>query len=146
MIPSHFRAALFVQLSYAGLAIVWQLVGVALLTLDRPALGPTADLKVAGQAAVIAAFYVMTLRRSPGAFTLLSIGSGLLAASVIRNTFLMDPDLWPRPGTRALSLAINSVGILGMALTLRAYLRWRRARPHQAPTADPASSPGDPSA
>jgi hypothetical protein len=131
MFPDALRPALYAQLSYAALAIAWQLIGVALISSGRPPLGPTASLAVAFQGAVVAVLYVLALQRSPLLFVILSVGSAAAAAATIATAFTADPSLWPSDAHRYFGVAVNSVGLLALVLAIRGYLRWRRTQAAQ---------------
>lgn len=116
------RLALGVQLAYVVMLILWQGVGLALLSQGRPALGPTASLAVAAQAAVMGVLFAVTIRWAPFAFAGLSAVTGLLAATTILNAFTADPELWPSDASRYLGVFVNAVGVLGFALALAGVL------------------------
>jgi hypothetical protein len=127
MIPDALRPALYVQLSYATLVVAWQGIGLALLSSGRPALGPTASMSVAVQASIMAVLLVFSARRLPLVFVLLSVVSGLAALSAIANAFTADPSLWHSDLRRYAGVALNSMGLIGFAMAVLGYLRWRGA-------------------
>lgn len=125
MVPDPLRPAFVVQLLYAALVILWQLVGVALMATGRPPLGPTTSLAVAAQVFIIAVVYVIAIQRAPLVFLGISIFAAVAAATAIANALTGDPSLWASDTRRYLSVLVNSVGLVGMILAVVGFARWR---------------------
>ena len=125
-IPHPLKPALYLQLLYTGLVVVWQLVGLVLLSMGQLALGPTASLSVAVQALAIAAFCIWALRGSfPLLFVLACVGPATAGGATIVRAFTAAPELWPSDEIRYLGVAVNVVGVTTLPTALVQYFRWK---------------------
>lgn len=86
------------------------------LSQGLPALGPTATYGGGILALVLLAALVVSARRWPVMYGLLSAIAGLLALVTVINAFTADPSLWLSEFWRYAGIAVNAVGVLGAAL------------------------------
>ena len=120
----NYKTALIFMLLHASLVIVWNIVGVWLLSQDKSALGPTATLVGALIFAVLIVIYLFFYKKEyENLFlSIVSIGA-LLGASAIYGAFTKDPALWPSEFWRYAGVAVNALGILGFIFALKGYRR-----------------------
>ena len=65
---------------------------------------------------ILLAALVVSVRRWPVVYAILSAIAGLLALVTVVNAFTADPSLWPSEFWRYAGIAVNAVGVLGAAL------------------------------
>jgi len=118
----NYKIALIFMVLHAILVIVWNIVGVWLLSQDKPALGPTATLVGALVFAILIAIYLFFYKKEyENLFlSIVSIGA-LLGAFAIYGAFTKDPALWPSEFWRYAGIAVNVLGILGFVFALKGY-------------------------
>lgn len=120
----NYKTALIFMLLHASLVIVWNIVGVWLLSQDESALGPTASLVGALVFATLIAIYLFFYKKGYEKLflSIVSIGA-LLGATAIYGAFTKDPVLWPSEFWRYAGVAINTLGISGFIIALRGHYK-----------------------
>lgn len=121
-------AELWVQIAWALLSALWNVVGVTLLTWGQPALGPTASLGGALILIGVAAAFWHAFERWPLVYALLTGGAGLLALSAVVNALTGDRALWPSEFWRLAGAALNSVGFVAAVFAMYKLVRRFRAK------------------
>jgi hypothetical protein len=127
------RAALFVQLTYASMVVLWQLVGVLLVESGARPPGPSASLTTAGLAGSIGVALAFSHKRLPRLFLALSLFSGLSAVLALANAITGEANLWPSIWTRLLGAIINFVGVVGASLAAVSFFSAGASRPNAQP-------------
>ena len=112
--------ALVVQVTWAILAAVWNVAGVALIARGLRAPGPTASAGAAVLLLAVAVAFVLSIARWPVAYALLSAGAGLMALAAVVNAFVQDPALWPSEFWRYAGVLLNGAGVVACAAALLA--------------------------
>ena len=91
-----YKPALVLIVLHALLVIVWNLVGVRLLSQGKSALGPTATLTGALVFGVLVAIYFLFYKKGYKKFFLISVFIGAsFGAMAIYGALTKDPGLWP---------------------------------------------------
>jgi len=118
----NYKTALGFMISHALLVIVWNIVGVWLLSQGKSALGPTATLMGALVFAVLIAIYYFFYNKGYEKLFLAVVTIGALFGSMaIYGAFTKDPALWPSEFWRYAGIAVNALGILGFIFALKGY-------------------------
>ena len=128
MIPDSMRLAVRLQIIYGVLVVLWQVVGLWLLSSGRPALGPTASGNVAIFAIASTGTLYALARAFPGVYVGLASLLAVPAILTIQNAFVADPSLWPSPWARWGGVALNAIGVVAPVL---AFVGWRRMNDRQ---------------
>lgn len=126
MLWERIRPAISLQLAHAGLSVIWNLAGLALIAQGSRAPGPTASLGVAAFLLIMAAGLVAGARRSPPLYVLASLVVGLGALWAVIQAFQLDPSLWPSSFWRYAGVVLNGGGVLGASWGIQGWLKWRR--------------------
>ena len=112
------KPALVLQLSHLGLSCIWNIVGVILILMGMPALGPTASLTMVAMLVGFAALLIVGAQRWKWLYVLLSL---LLLAGTLATifpAFTKPPSLWLSDFWRYAGVALNSLGAVGAMLGL----------------------------
>ena len=119
-----YKPALVLIVLHALLVIVWNLVGVRLLSQGKSALGPTATLTGALVFGVLVAIYFLFYKKGYKKFFLISVFIGAsFGAMAIYGALTKDPGLWPSEFWRYAGIAVNAIGVLGLLFALKAFLK-----------------------
>jgi len=119
-----YKPALVFIVLHALLVIVWNLLGVWLLSQGKSALGPTATLTGALVFGVLVAIYFLFYKKGYKKFFLISVFIGAsFGAMAIYGALTKDPGLWPSEFWRYAGIAVNAIGVLGLLFALKAFLK-----------------------
>ena len=119
-----YKPALVFIVLHALLVIVWNLLGVWLLSQGKSALGPTATLTGALVFGVLIAIYFLFYKKGYKKLFLISVFIGAsLGAMAIYGAFTKDPGLWPSEFWRYAGIAVNTIGVLGLLFALKAFFK-----------------------
>ena len=102
-----------IQVAHLLLAILWNLTGVVLISLDKAPLGPTASLSGAATMLVLIGLLILGTRQYRWLYVASSLFILFTLSSVIWAAFNSNPQLWPSDFSRYSGVAINSLGVLG---------------------------------
>lgn len=108
--------ALLLQAAWAIASALWNFYGAFQISKGLPALGPTATYGGGILALALLAALVVSVRRWPLVYVILSAAGGLIALITVANAFTADPALWPSDFSRYAGMVINGVGVIGAAL------------------------------
>jgi TctA family transporter len=114
-----------VQVAWAILSTIWNVVGVYLIAQGQRAIGPTASVAGAVVLMAIAVGFVVAVCRWPIVHLLLTIAAGLLGLGAVVNAFSADRALWPSEFWRYAGAVLNSAGFVASAFAVVAFFRWK---------------------
>jgi len=108
------------MVAHATLVIVWNLVGVWLLSNNKPALGPTATVigAVVFALFIIAYLYSYSKGLKKVFVSLVTLGA-LLGSFAVYGALTKAPSLWPSEFWRYAGIGVNLLGVLGFLLVLK---------------------------
>ena len=120
MAKLNHRTSLIFMMAHAILVIAWNLVGVWLLSNNKPALGPTATIM---GAVVFGLFILAYLYSYSKGFKkvfmfLITIGA-LFGSFAIYGALTKDPSLWPSEFWRYAGIGVNLLGLIGFLLIFK---------------------------
>ena len=108
------------MVSHAILVIVWNLVGVWLLSNNKSALGPTATIigAVVFSLFIVAYLYSYSKGLKKVFVFLITIGA-LFGSFAIYGALTKAPNLWPSEFWRYAGIGVNLLGIIGFLLIFK---------------------------
>ncbi len=125
------KLVLSIQLAWATLSMLWNVVGVGRIAQGLRPPGPTASILAAAILLAIGFWLVIGLRRWPILYVVLSVLGGLMALAAVVNAFTSDPTLWPSEFWRYAGALLNGVGALGALLAVVGVVRWKMSQTRQ---------------
>lgn len=124
MEKDNYKITLYFVVLHAVLVIVWNIVGVWLLSQNKSALGPTATLTAAFVFAGLIVVYLFFFKKGYEKLFLSIVSMGALSGSIaIYGAFTKDPSLWPSEFWRYAGVAVNVLGILGFMFAVKAFYK-----------------------
>lgn len=113
------NAYIFIVL-HALFVIIWNVVGIWLISNGKHALGPTATWVGVGLFSVLIIIYTFFYRKAYyKLFTLVVTIGALLGSYAIYGAFTKEISLWPSEFWRYAGIAVNSLGIIGFILSVK---------------------------
>jgi len=123
-LKTTYKPALIFIVLHAILVIVWNIVGVWLLSEGKSALGPTATFVGALIFAVLIAIYYFFYKKGYEKLFLIVVAIGaLLGSMAIYGAFTKDPNLWPSEFWRYAGVAVNALGVLALLFALKSFFK-----------------------
>ncbi|MCK5906685.1 MAG: hypothetical protein KAG37_03795 [Flavobacteriales bacterium] len=121
---SKYKIAIVFLVLHALLVIVWNIVGVWLISQGKSALGPTATLVGALVFAVIISVYILLYKKAMEiGFLITAILGASMGIFAVYGALTKDPNLWPSEFWRFAGIAVNTLGILGLIFALKAFFK-----------------------
>ncbi|CAI8299217.1 hypothetical protein N8137_04335 [Porticoccaceae bacterium] len=117
--PRLLIVALTIQLSYIGMSVMWNLIGVGLIDVGQQPLGASASMTVVAVMLAVAVLIALSANRVRWLY---ASASGILALgclSAIYTAFTGAAELWPSNYFRVFGALINVLGLIGFALACR---------------------------
>lgn len=121
--PRLLIVALTIQLSYIGMSVMWNLIGVGLINVGQQPLGASASMSVVAVMLAVAVLITLSANR---ARWLYASASGVLALgclSAVYTAFTGATELWPSTYFRVFGALINVLGLIGFALACRVIFK-----------------------
>lgn len=112
MLNEKIKYPLYLQLTHALLCMMWNLVGLGLISADLAPLGPVASWAVVIACAVMAGLLWWGARSLLWLYVIVTVLQLLLSMNAVISPFIKDPALWVYAGSRFSGLAINLVGLV----------------------------------
>ncbi|MDB4032276.1 hypothetical protein N9842_01450 [Porticoccaceae bacterium] len=109
-------AALTIQLSYIGMSVMWNLIGVGLMSIGQPPLGNSASMAIVVIMLVLALTLVLTVNRVRWLY---ATATGVLALGCLMalyTAFTGAAELWPSNYFRIFGALINVSGLAGFGV------------------------------
>ena len=127
MTGKNYNTSLFFLLSHAFLSIVWNLIGLWLLSQGKQALGPTATDAAIVLFLLLSIGYIASSRKGYSIIYLVlaCIGAALACYAIIGG-LTKDHGLWPSEFWRYAGMAVNVLGVIGFISGVKAFVIERR--------------------
>ena len=112
-------AALTIQLSYIGMSVMWNLIGVGLMSIGQPPLGNSVSIAVVVIMLALALTLVLTVNRVRWLY---STATGVLTLGCLMalyTAFTGAAELWPSNYFRIFGALINVLGLAGFGLACK---------------------------
>ena len=110
------RTALTLQLSYIGMSIFWNLVGVGLIDAGLKPLGPVANMQTVYLLLAVGIALSIASQKAIWLYAALSALLAFGAISALYGSVTGAPDMWPSAYFRWFGALINIAGLLAFAL------------------------------
>ena len=120
--------ALLLQMLWGIFLAAWNFRGVALIGQHQAPLGPGSSMNAALIAIGLLVALLVTAKRSPVAYGLVSLAILGVAGWTALNEVTADPSTWASSGWRTATVGLNGLGMLGSALGLANVVRHWRTR------------------
>ncbi len=105
-------------MSHAVLSIVWNVVGLWLLSLGKQALGPTAAYAAIVLFILLSSGYIFFAEKEyEKMYLLLACIGAALACYAITGGLTKDHSLWPSEFWRYAGMAVNALGVIGFLVS-----------------------------
>ena len=111
--------ALATQLSYIGMSVMWNLIGVGLISIGQPPLGNSASTTIVVMMLTLALTLVLTVNRVRWLY---ATATGVLALGCLMalyTAFTGAAELWPSHYFRIFGAMINVLGLAGFGLACK---------------------------
>ena len=109
-------AALAIQLSYIGMSVMWNLIGVGLISIGQPPLGNSASITIVVIMLALGLTLVLTVNRVRWLY---ATATGVLALGcliALYTAFTGAAELWPSNYFRIFGVLINVLGLAGFGV------------------------------
>ena len=122
MAEKNYRISLFLMLSHAFLTIVWNVIGLGLLSQGKPALGPTATSAAIVLFILLSIGYIFFSRKNYSIVYLVLAGIGAaLAGYAITGGLTKEHSLWPSEFWRYAGIAVNALAVMGFIWGVKTF-------------------------
>jgi len=123
-LKNNYKPVLLLMVVHALLVIIWNIVGVWLISEGKSAPGPTATMMAALVFAIFILGYLFFYNKGFKKLFILIVTIGaLFAFSAIYGAFTKDPALWPSEFWRYTGIVVNSIGVLGFLILLNKSIK-----------------------
>ena len=123
MDKNKYDISLLFLLSHALLSIVWNIIGLWLLSQGKQALGPTATYAAIVLLLLLSAGYIFFSKKDYSKIYLVLASMGAaLAGYAIAGGLTKDPALWPSEFWRYAGIAVNALGVIGFILGVKTFV------------------------
>ena len=120
--------SLFFLLSHAFLSILWNAIGLWLISQGKQPLGPTATYAAIVILLILSFGYVFSLVKDHPAIYLFLACTGLaLACYAISGALTRDHGLWPSEFWRYAGMAVNAIGVIGFVCAVKTFADSRKS-------------------
>ena len=111
------------MLSHAFLSILWNAIGLWLISQGKQPLGPTATYAAIVILLILSFGYTFSLVKDHPAVYLFLAGIGLaLASYAISGGLIKDHGLWSSEFWRYVGMAINTLGVIGFVSAIETFV------------------------
>ena len=127
MDKNKYNTSLLFLLSHAFLSIVWNIIGLWLLSQGKQALGPTATYAAIVLFLLLSAGYIFFSRKNYSKIYLVfaCIGAAL-ACYAIAGGLTKEHALWPSEFWRYAGMAVNALGVIGFIWGVKNFVDRRK--------------------
>ena len=112
-------AALTIQLSTIGMSVMWNLIGVGLISIGQPPLGNSASITIVVIMLALALTLALTVNRVRWLYATASIVLALGCLMALYTAFTGAAELWPSSYFRIFGALINVLGLVGFGLACK---------------------------
>jgi len=120
MINTKNKLAILFMISHGLLVILWNIIGLLLLSQGKSALGPTASLAGIFLFIVLIGLYIFFDKKEYNKLFLLVVFIGaLLGSMAIYGALTKSHSLWPSEFWRYAGICVNTLGVIGFFLALK---------------------------
>jgi len=119
----NYKTSLFFLLSHSGLVIIWNIIGLWLISKGMRPLGPTATFVGIVLFLLLSVGYIFFSRKSGSRiYLILACIGAALGCFAIYGGLTKDHMLWPSEFWRYAGIAVNVLGITGLILGVKSYI------------------------
>ena len=123
MADKNYNTSLYFLLSHAVLCIIWNAIGLWLLSQGKQAIGPTATYAGIALFFLLAVGYIFFSNKDYSKTYLIFAGIGaVLAGYAITGGLTKDHALWPSEFWRYAGMAVNALGVIGFILGVKTFV------------------------
>ena len=112
-------ATLTIQLSYVGMSVMWNLIGVGLQSIGLPPLGNSASMTIVAVMLILALTIVLTIKRVRWLYGSASAVLALGCLMAVYTALTGAAELWPSNYFRVFGALINVLGLFGFGLACK---------------------------
>ncbi len=112
-------AALTIQLSTIGMSVMWNLIGVGLISIGQPPLGNSASMAIVVIMLTLALTLVLTVNRVRWLYATATGVLALACLMALYTAFTGAAELWPSNYFRIFGALINVLGLAGFGLACK---------------------------
>ena len=112
-------AALTIQLSTIGMSVMWNLIGVGLISIGQPPLGNSASMAIVVIMLTLALTLVLTVNRVRWLYATATWVLALACLMALYTAFTGAAELWPSNYFRIFGALINVLGLAGFGLACK---------------------------
>jgi len=112
-------AALAIQLSTIGMSVMWNLIGVGLISIGQPPLGNSASMAIVVIMLTLALTLVLTVNRVRWLYATATGVLALACLMALYTAFTGAAELWPSNYFRIFGALINVLGLAGFGLACK---------------------------